>query len=131
MTTGAPEKWAPLTAMPEGAEKWVTPGYGELEKRWADCQQELKADSAEDRFLAGWLRERIRAFAIETGQIEGLYTLRRGVTEQLVAEGFAGAVGAHTLEGLEDNTVRGLLEDQEAAYDMVFDMKLSRSRNGL
>ena len=121
VTTGAPEKWAPLTAMPVGAEKWVTPGYGELEKRWADCQQELKADSAEDRFLAGWLRERIRAFAIETGQIEGLYTLRRGVTEQLVAEGFAGAVGAHTLEGLEDNTVRGLLEDQEAAYDMVFD----------
>ncbi len=61
------------------------------------------------------------AFAIETGQIEGLYTLRRGITEQLVAEGFAGAVGAHTVESLKDDTVRGLLEDQEAAYDMMFD----------
>ena len=29
--------------------------------------------------------------------------------------------GAHTLEGVEDETVRGLLEDQESAYDMAFD----------
>ena len=70
--------------------------------------------------MEGWLRERVRAFAIETGQIEGLYTLRRGVTEQLVAEGFAGVVGALTFESLDDVIIRGLLEDQEAAYDMVF-----------
>ena len=31
----------------------------------------------------------------ETGQIEGLYTLRRGVTEQLIAEGFAGVRAVH------------------------------------
>ena len=36
------------------------------------------------------LRERSRAFAIETGQIEDLYRLRRGGTEQLVTEGFEG-----------------------------------------
>lgn len=30
-------------------------------------------------------------------------------------------LGSHTLEGMEDETVRGLLEDQEAAYDMMFD----------
>ena len=43
------------------------------------------------------------------------------MTSQLIAEGFAGAVGGHTLEGLADRTLRGLLEDQEAAYDMMFD----------
>lgn len=117
----APEKWMPLTGMPEGAEGWVVPGFPDLEAEWAECQRRLQDGSPESRFLGGWLRERIRAFALETGQIEGLYTLRRGVTEQLIAEGFAGAVGAHTLEGLEDGTVRGLLEDQEAAYDMMFD----------
>ena len=117
----APEKWMPLTDMPDGAEGWATPGFADLEAEWAECQRGLKAGSSESRFLDGWLRERVRAFALETGQIEGLYTLRRGVTEQLIAEGFAGAVGAHTLEGLEDRTVRGLLEDQEAAYDMMFD----------
>ncbi len=121
MDAQAPEKWRPLTGMPEGAEGWATPGFAELEAEWAECRRQLKAGSPESRFLEGWLRERVRAFALETGQIEGLYTLRRGVTEQLIAEGFAGAVGAHTLEGLEDRTVRGLLEDQEAAYDMMFD----------
>ncbi len=121
MDAQAPEKWKPLTAMPDGAEGWAAPGFAELEAEWAECRQRLKAGSPESRFLDGWLRERVRAFALETGQIEGLYTLRRGVTEQLIAEGFAGAVGSHTHEGIEDRTVRGLLEDQEAAYDMMFD----------
>ncbi|MCY4040078.1 MAG: Fic family protein [Gammaproteobacteria bacterium] len=114
-------QWAPLEDMPTGAEDWALPGQVELEETWDRHRQALKQDAAKERFMAGWLRERVRAFALETGQIEGLYTLRRGVTEQLVAEGFAGVVGAHTYESLEDETIRGLLQDQEAAYDMVFD----------
>lgn len=121
MDAQAPEKWKPLTGMPDGAEGWAMPGYGDLEAEWNECLGGLRGGSPESRFLDGWLRERVRAFALETGQIEGLYTLRRGVTEQLVAEGFAGAVGAHTLEEIEDRTLRGLLQDQEAAYDMMFD----------
>ncbi len=121
MDARAPEKWKPLTGMPDGARSWAMPGYADLEAEWTECRRELKDGSPESRFLDGWLRERVRAFALETGQIEGLYTLRRGVTEQLIAEGFTGAVGAHTFEGIEDRTLRGLLQDQEAAYDMMFD----------
>ena len=116
-----PEKWHPLTGMPEGALNWSIPGYDDLAERWANCTQALKTKPEARNFLDVWLRERVRAFAIETGQIEGLYTLRRGVTEQLIAEGFAGAVGSHTFEGVEDDTLRGLLNDQEAAYDMMFE----------
>ena len=116
-----PWQWAPLEDMPAGAEDWALPGQAQQEDAWHRHREALKQDAAKERFMAGWLRERVRAFALETGQIEGLYTLRRGVTEQLVAEGFAGVVGAHTYESLEDATIRGLLEDQEAAYDMVFD----------
>ena len=114
-------RWGPLEGMPEGAEHWALPGQAEQEETWAAQRQALKQDPAKERFMQGWLRERVRAFAIETGQIEGLYTLRRGVTEQLIAEGFTGVVGAHTHEALDDETIRGLLEDQEAAYDMVFE----------
>ena len=121
MNEQAPHEWRPLTGMPQGAEAWAMPGAADLEAEWAECRRLLGEGSPESRFVNGWLRERVRAFALETGQIEGLYTLRRGVTEQLVAEGFAGAVGAHTLEGLNDETVRGLLQDQEAAHDMTFD----------
>ena len=107
--------------MPADADAWETPGHADLAARWATALEALKTDAAAVRFVEGWLRERARAFSIETGQIEGIYTLRRGIAEQLVAEGLAGAVGAHTVESLDDKTIRGLLEDQEAAYDMMFD----------
>ena len=121
MNREAPWRWVPLEGMPAGAEDWALPGQTDQESAWDRHREALKRDAAQERFVQGWLRERVRAFAIETGQIEGLYTLRRGIYEQLVAEGFAGVVGAHTYESLADDTIRGLLEDQEAAYDMVFD----------
>ena len=113
-------RWTPLEGMPDGADGWAMPGQAEQETAWAAYRAALKQDTAKERFVDGWLRDRGRAFAIETGQIEGLYTLRRGVTDQLIAEGFAGVVGAHTFESLADETIRGLLDDQEAAYNMVF-----------
>ena len=57
--------------------------------------------------------ERRRAFVIETGQIEGLYTLKRGITEQLITEGPETAVSSHTLENIDNKTIKGLLQDQE------------------
>ena len=117
----APEKWRPLTGMPEGAASWGSGEYAALIDRWRGLREQMRGDGPGKRFMDAWLRERARAFSIETGQIEGLYTLRRGVTEQLVAEGFASAVGAHTHEGVETETLRGLLEDQEDAYDMLFE----------
>jgi len=117
----SPEKWRPLTGMPEGADFWGSGEYAALADRWHRLRERMRGDGPGKRFMDAWLRERARAFSIETGQIEGLYTLRRGVTEQLVAEGFAGAVAAHTHEGVETETLRGLLEDQEDAYDMLFD----------
>ncbi|MCY4152020.1 MAG: Fic family protein [Aestuariivita sp.] len=70
--------------------------------------------------MAIWLREQRRAFAIETGQIEGLYQLRHGVTETLMAEGFEGVRGAHSVTDIGDDTLKGLLQDQEAALEMLF-----------
>ena len=115
-----PEIWRPLTGMPEGAEDWRLPGYDEFAQEWASIRAALKDRDEPRAFLDKWLEERGRSFAIETGQIEGLYTLKHGVTEQLIAEGLAGAVGAHTVEGLRDRTIKGLLADQETAYNMLF-----------
>ena len=117
----SPEKWRPLTGIPDGAESWGSGEYAALADRWHKLRERMRGDAPGERFMDAWLRERARAFSIETGQIEGLYTLRRGVTEKLIAEGFAGAVSAHTYEGIETETLRGLLNDQEAAYDMLFD----------
>ena len=115
-----PETWRPLTGMPDAAAGWGNPLYRDLERQWHDLRAQMKAGEAADRFIEAWLDERNRAFAIETGEIEGLYTLKRGVTEHLIAEGFAGVVGAHTVEGLDDRIIRGLLEDQTAACEVVW-----------
>ena len=115
-----PEIWRPLTGMPESAQGWRLPGYDEFAQEWASIRAALKDRDEPRAFLDKWLEERGRAFAIETGQIEGLYTLKHGVTEQLVAEGLAGVVGAHTVESLQDRTIKGLLADQETAYNMLF-----------
>ena len=53
-------------------------------------------------------------------RLEGLYTLKYGITEQLIAEGLSGVVGAHTVENVQDRTIQGLLADQETAYNMLF-----------
>ena len=83
--------------MPEGARVWLVPGHAELSAEWADIRASLKDRDEPRAFIDKWLEERGRAFAIETGQIEGLYTLKAGITEQLIAEGLEGVVHSHTV----------------------------------
>ena len=114
--------WRPIEDLPPGAETWGSAHYRERVARWHEVRARLQDPSVDRTLLDIWLRERNRAFAIETGQIEGLYTLRRGVTEQLIAEGFAGVRAVHAVEpGLSDETLKGLLEDQHDAVELVFE----------
>ena len=115
--------WRPVADLPPDAETWGVPAYRELVREWQDARQRLEDRKADRTLMDIWLRERNRAFAIETGQVEDLYRLRRGVTEQLITEGFEGVRGAHSLIGdLSDDTLRGLLEDQEETLEAVFGM---------
>ena len=103
-------------------QTWGSAHYRERAGRWHDVRAKLQDPAVDRTLLDIWLRERNRAFAIETGQIEGLYTLRRGVTEQLIAEGFEGVRAVHAVEpGLSDETLRGLLQDQHDAIELVFE----------
>ena len=115
--------WRRVADLPPEAEGWGFPAYREFVREWREARRELE-DRKVDRYLLDiWLRERNRNFAIETGQIEGLYLLCRGVTEQLITEGFESVRGAHSVTGeLDDRTLRGLLEDQEETLEAVFDL---------
>lgn len=115
-----PWRWRPLTGMPPDAHEWLAPDYEALADEWTELKARLRDDARAAAFVADRLRRRQRDFAIETGAIERLYHLRRGVTQHLIAEGLHTAIAAHTVEGVATTTFRGLLEDQEAALDMVF-----------
>ena len=112
------EKWVPLTGMPEGVEGWGDRDYERLQEKWGALREKLadRLDQAKSP-LSISLEEDKRLFAIHTGSIEGLYTLRRGVSEELMTVGFAGVRGSDTLERMSDRTIRGLLEDQRSALD--------------
>ena len=116
-------RWRRVADLPPEAEGWGIPAYREVVGRWREARQELEDRKVSRYLLDIVLREQNRAFAIETGQIEGLYLLRRGVTEQLITEGFEGVRGSHNVAGeLDDRTLRGLLEDQEETLEAVFDL---------
>lgn len=123
--------WRPVADLPPEAGGWGMPAYRDLVSEWKEARQRLEDRRADRSLMDIWLRERRRAFAIETGQIEDLYLLRRGVTEQLITEGFEGVRGAHSLiGGLSDDTLRGLLEDQQETLEAVFDLAVGKQPLG-
>ena len=115
--------WRPVRDLTKEADGWGMPAYRVLVDEWREARKRLEDRHADRTLMDIWLRERNRAFAIETGQIENLDILRRGVTEQLITEGFEGVRGTHSLIGdLSDNALRGLLEDQQETLEAVFDL---------
>ena len=112
--------WRPVRDLDPAYRKLRHEGARNAAKRWQKRRSRLE-DTAYDRSSMDiWLSSQNRAFAIETGQIEGLYLLKRGVTETLIAEGFEGVRGAHSVIEVSDETLKGLLMDQEAALEMMF-----------
>lgn len=108
-------RWRPVRDLDPGLR-----GLRHNGAREAAVRGKLEDPSVDRSAMDIWLREQRRAFAIETGQIEGLYLLLRGVTENLIAEGFEGVRGTHSVTGISDGTLKGLLTDQEAALEMLF-----------
>ena len=115
-----PWRWRPLTGMPPDAHEWLAPDYEALVEEWVNLRDRLAKDTRAAAFVEDRLNRRQREFAVETGAIERLYHLRRGVTQHLVAEGLHTAVAAHTVEGVQTEKLRGLLADQEAALEVVY-----------
>ena len=81
-------------------------GARQAAARWRQVRHHLEYPNIDRRSMDIWLREQRRAFAIETGQIEGLYRLRYGVTETLIAEGFDHVRAAHTVNHISDHTLK-------------------------
>ena len=82
---------------------------------WIEQKSRIGDAPARDRFMQRLNRE----WAIETGLIERLYTLDRGVTELLIERGIEAALIPHrTAENPEH--VAALIIDQQGAIESVF-----------
>ena len=89
----------------------------ELERDWA----REKAQLADQGGLEAFEKRLNREWAIETGQIENLYRIERGVTLTLIEQGFQAALIPRGSVNRDEAYVLNLLRDQENALEGLFD----------
>lgn len=119
MTSSQPVafEWAPITDLPEDWYSISRPDLDEALEAWRREKVSLRDPRRRER-----LEERLATeWAIETGVIERLYTVDRGVTETLIDLGLQ-ALKRFTTAGRLDRSAILLIEDQRAALEFVFEM---------
>lgn len=91
------------------------PSMREIAKEW----QDLRTQAGDSRAFQISYEEILRLWSVETGEIEGLYDIERGVTETLLTEGFdSSALGPGATDDPE--RTRQMLKDHREALDLVF-----------
>ncbi|RYD31789.1 MAG: Fic family protein [Verrucomicrobiaceae bacterium] len=117
--------WQPATGITDIAPPWRDLAASEIEsikKIWAEQQDRLKGT----RQLAEFTERLSREWAIETGIIENLYQIDRGVTQTLIERGFQAEFLTHGSTNKPISYVLHLLRDQQDALEGIFDFIAQR-----
>lgn len=112
--------WQPETGITDIEVPWKELAASEIEsirKIWAEQKERLKGSSQ----LAQFTERLSREWAIETGIIENLYQIERGVTQTLIERGFQAEFLTHGSTNKPTSYVINLLRDQQDALDGIFD----------
>jgi fido (protein-threonine AMPylation protein) len=110
-------KWRPITDL-EADPKTLTDGeLGPLKRVWA----RQKAELIEQGTLAEFEKRLRREWSIETGIIENVYTLDRGVTQTLIVKGIDAAFIPHGASNRDGVLVARIIQDHCDALDGMFD----------
>lgn len=105
-------RWKPIALWTEEARPW---SGGNLRKAW---EQVIQASSADQERV--WRKRLAREWSIETGQIEGAFDIPRGVTMELLRDGYVAALIGRQPNGVSEERVVAMLEDAEAALELLF-----------
>jgi Fic family protein len=120
MSTNTQHIWQPETGITDIEVPWKELAASEIEsirKIWAEQRDRLKGTSQLTQFTDRLSRE----WAIETGIIENLYQIDRGVTQTLIERGFQAEFLTHGSTNKPTSYVINLLRDQQDALDGIFD----------
>lgn len=120
--TAAPYKWRPITDLSPSEAAFKPEQLSHLADIWRERSETLRDSLAIKRF-----NERLqRQWAIETGIIEGLYSIDRGVTETLIERGLQASLIPHGTTDKPASEVVRLLEDHRDALEGLFDFVAQR-----
>ncbi len=107
--------WMPIEDI-ESPEELASADLRALSQVWHEQRERLVSQQAYRRF-----EERLkREWAVETGLIERLYTLDRGITQLLIERGIHAALIPHE-GGTNPAAIAAMISDHKAAVDGVFD----------
>ncbi|HEY5624869.1 MAG TPA: Fic family protein, partial [Dehalococcoidia bacterium] len=107
--------WEPISDLPDDWQSLQRDDLNRIHNQWVEEKKILKdpekITQLEERLSTEW--------AIETGIIERLYTVERGVTETLIELGLEALHQLHKPSGLTQDAVQ-LIRDQKTVLDFVF-----------
>jgi len=104
-------QWQPIQDLPDNWEDLANTELPPLVTVWNEQAERLR-DSGEFKNFMEKLR---REIAIETGIIDRLYTLDRGITRLLIEQGINESLIPHGATDRPVGQVIALIQDQEAA----------------
>lgn len=103
-------------------ENWLdldTSLLDEIAPSWLARREKLMQNSKEYNEFINKLK---RKHAIETGIVERMYDIDKGVTETLINEGFIASLISHGDTNIDKNKLLNHLQDHLDAVDFVFDV---------
>ncbi len=109
--------WQPIEDLPSDWQKLASSELPPLVTVWNEQADRLRASGEFQAFNEKLRRE----IAIETGIIERLYTIDRGITRLLIEQGINEALIPHGATDRPVKQVVSLIRDQEAAIEGLFD----------
>lgn len=110
--------WKPVKL----SNKWKdcdTSVLDDISSSWFDRRKKLREDSGE---YADFINRLKREHAVETGIVERLYDLKKGITETFINEGFVKSFLSHGDTNIPDDDLMNHLNDHLDSVNFVFDV---------
>ena len=119
-------KWKPIESLNAIGSSYDFGEIDSLQRQWLSIRKSREESNPQS--FQGFLERLDRSWAIETGIIEGLYTLDRGVTETLVQRGFNTELIDRSDTNKDPAELVSVLEDHRQAAQGVY-QEIREGRN--
>ncbi|MXY47148.1 MAG: hypothetical protein F4Y44_09215, partial [Chloroflexi bacterium] len=124
----ASHKWKPIELLNSEDEEYDFREIDSLQRQWLQVKKEVESSTPEA--YSAFTERLTRRWAIETGIIEGIYDLDRGVTETLVREGIAADYIERGSTNREPSELVQILKDhEESVRSVMYWIEQSRPLN--
>jgi len=122
MNTQTASTWQPLEDLSDELKMRHQEDLASLAEIWKEQSQRLRDSDA----LRVFNEKLCREWAIETGVIEGLYSIDRGITQLLIEKGIEASLIPHGSTDRPVSDIVPILEAQKDTLDGIFDFVAQR-----